>query len=268
MVNSETRTKRSHKITLILIAGVVAIFATFLIVRKIQSRNQNTAQARQGSIVESVYGVGTVVSSKVYRLRLAIPTSVRKLWVKSGDTVAQGAPLVLTDNTLNPFKAPFHGVITSLPVYEGENVAPQATLLTLMDLSDLYVEVALEQQAAIQVKLGQKARMSFESLRGQTLDGKVKAIFPNEGQFLVHIDVNELPTGILPGMTADVSIEAARKQNVLLVPANAVTNGHVTLMREGKKIKTPVTIGLMDSESAEIIKGEVKQGDLVVLRTK
>lgn len=63
-----------------------------------------------------------------------------------------------------------------------------------------------------------------------------------------------------------VSIEVAQKQKVLLIPANAVQNGQVTLLRDGKKVKIKVIVGLMDSESAEITQGEIKQGDTVFLR--
>ncbi len=67
--------------------------------------------------------------------------------------------------------------------------------------------------------------MSFENLREQKLNGKVTSIYPKDGQFFVNIEVQDMPAEVLVGMTADVAIQVAKKDNVLQVPLVAVRQG-------------------------------------------
>jgi multidrug efflux pump subunit AcrA (membrane-fusion protein) len=134
----------------------------------------------------------------------------------------------------------------------------------LIDVRDRYVSVTLEQEAALRVRKGQRVRLSFESLRGIRLNGTLRTIFPRQGQFIINIDVPELPPEVLPGMTADVAIEVDGKENALLVPLASVHNGWITLIREGKRMKVEVEIGSVDGEWAEITSDNVLESDEVV----
>lgn len=48
-------------------------------------------------------------------------------------------------------RSPLDGVVTVLNYYAGESAPPQATILRVEDLSDRFIEVALEQEGALQV---------------------------------------------------------------------------------------------------------------------
>lgn len=159
--------------------------------------------------VAAVYGIGTVTATHTFQLKLADAATLKTLHAQEGDWVAAQAPLVtLLDG--RTFRAPFPGTVTALPFKPGENVFPQLPIVTVTDLQDRYVLVSLEQHGALRVRERQPVRLSFESLRAARFTGTVRAIYPHEGQFLVHITVAELPPAILPGMTADVAIEVDR----------------------------------------------------------
>ena len=164
------------------------------------------------------------------------------------------------------FRAPFDGTVTSVRFYEGESVFPQFPILTLIDPKKRYLSVILEQEAALRVKRDQTAVFSFESLRAKKFIGKVRSVYPSEGQFRVYIEVGQLPPEILPGMTADVSIEVSRRENVLLIPVAAVHSGRVILYRNGKKKKIPVEIGSVDGEKAEVLSGDVMMEDEILIK--
>lgn len=216
-----------------------------------------------GSIVESVYGLGTVHSEKSYNLKIGITSSIRRIYVKEGEIVQKGQNLLELDS-IPVFKAPFTGTITSIPFEEREIVFPQVPILKMENFSEVYLKVSLEQQGALRVKKGQSARVLFESIRGTSFQGTVRTIFPDEGQFMVYISVNELPPEILPGMTADVAIETGKKDNALLIPASVFKAGHVVRMRNGKKDKIKVKLGVLNGEWAEIIEGDIKLDDLIL----
>ena len=109
----------------------------------------------------------------------------------------------------------------------------------------------------------QKARIAFDGLPGKTYTGSVASVYPSDGQFIVKVESAEIPVEILPGMSADLAIEAGTKSGVYVAPIRAVREGKVTLFRNGKKMLVPVQLGLTQGESVEIISGELADGDLL-----
>lgn len=232
---------------------------------KVQSQFKKTyAALKRGDIVESIYGLGVVTSSRTYRFKTAVTAEIRDLFVSEGDQVRKGQRLLLTSEGILA-TAPFDGTITQIAFHKGETTFPQSQVLTLIDTANRYITVSIEQEGALRVRRGQKAILSFENLRGEKIVGTVRTIYPSEDQFNVTIDVDSLPAQILPGMTADVAIEIDRRQNALLIPLNAVNKGLILISREGKNIKIPVSIGIADGELGEVVKSDLQPTDLIVL---
>lgn len=244
------------------------IFGALAMVMAVYIRPQKeVVELQKGSVMEAVYGLGTVHSERTYQLRIGITSSIQKIHVREGEFVEKNSPLVQLDS-LPVFRAPFSGTITSLPMEVGEIVYPQVSILKMEDFSQLFLTVSLEQQGALRVKKSQKARISFESIRGHRFEGIVTAIFPSEGQFIVHLHVSDFPEGILPGMTADVAIETGSKENVLLVPVHVVSSGKVLRIRDGKKEKVSIKLGVLNGELAEVLEGDLVLGDKILAPKK
>jgi membrane fusion protein, macrolide-specific efflux system len=224
-------------------------------------------QPKMGKLVEAVYGIGTVTARNTYQLKIGITTSIRKFYVKEGQAVRQGDPLVSFDDG-QVFRAPFAGVVTSLPYQQGETVFPQMPVLTLTQMNDPYVVVSLEQSAALKVKAGQGSLLSFETLRGQRLEGKVTSIYPKDGQFFVNIEAEKMPAEVLVGMTADVAVQVSSKDNVLQIPLVAVENGKVRIRRKGLTQKVAVKLGATDGTWAEVTDDSVKPDDTIIVPGK
>ncbi len=247
----------------IVAAVLIGTGAVFFVKWRERSQSKLVALVR-GPIHESVYGLGTVVSKNVYRLIVGVSVIVRQSFVSEGDVVDKGTPLVRLEGGVT--LAPFRGTITSLPFKVGELATPQTPVLTLTDLDTLYLEVSLEQQGALRIKKGQKAFLSFESMRNQKQAGVVKAIFPKDGQFLIHISADKFPTGVLPGMTADVAIEVGSKEDALVVPVSSISAGKILVDRQGKRLRIAVKVGVVDAEQAEISSDEIQPDDRVVVK--
>lgn len=230
---------------------------------------QNTFEklkSRKGRIIEAVYGIGTVVSEKIYQVRLGVIGTLDQVYVREGDFVESKTPLLRVNAQI--FRSPFGGVVTSVPFNSGENVSPNMPLLTLTDLKRRYLSVSLEQQGALRIKKGQVTSISFDSLRGQKFAGKVRSVFPNADQFLVTVDMDQLPEEILPGMTADVAIEISSKENALLIPLRAVSQGKILIESGGSRKKLDVKIGIVDGEWAEILEPELSPSDQILAARK
>lgn len=241
---------------------IVLTITTFWLLRNSQS---NRMGVERGSLVEAVYALGTVKPVESYSLKFGIAASVREIFVEEGQSVTKGQALLVNDSGIT-FRSPFNGTLTKLNVAKNETAMPGLPLLEIQNLKEVYISVSLDQESALRVKPGQQAQLSFESIRGNVYKGKVERIYPSNGQFLVRIEPHELPQGILPDMTTDVAIEVSSKENVILVPLVAVDRGKLIRFRNGKRDKIEIRIGAINSEYGELIQGDLKEGDEVLVK--
>ncbi|MGZ3695484.1 MAG: efflux RND transporter periplasmic adaptor subunit [Bdellovibrionota bacterium] len=218
-----------------------------------------------GDITEAVYGLGKVKSDQRFEVIVGVISTVTNRFVAEGDFVKKGAPLIEFDHHAL-FRAPFDGTVTLAALYPGETALPHVPTLRLEDLRNRYIELSLEQQAALRVRKGQGAKVSFESLRGHVLTGKVTALYPREDEFLARIFVPDLEGSILPSMTADVSVEIGQIHNALLIPLKSVQNGMVTVLKNNHWQKVKVDVGHVDGLSAEITGGVLSPNDALRIR--
>lgn len=222
---------------------------------------------RRRTIVESVYGIGTVIANRSYQVKLGVIGSIRGVFVREGDFVRAGTPLLDLDGVT--YRAPFPGTVVDLPYKVRENVSPGLPILQLVDLADRYVVVSLEQRAVMLVRRGQKARLSFESLRERSFEGTVVSVYSRESSFLVRIDPSGLPPEILPGMAADTAILTGEPREALAVPVAAVSDGRVRVRRgRGRPFPVDVRLGVIDGAYAEVVGGDLREGDRLALPAK
>jgi multidrug efflux pump subunit AcrA (membrane-fusion protein) len=257
---------RANRWRAVLIAGALAVAAVLGWRATRQPGNMLSEPIQKGAIVESVYGIGTVTATRSFQLKLGVTGTIRRLFVKEGDQVRRHQTLVDLDGV--PFNAPFDGTITLLPFKVGETVFPQSVVLSIVDLQDRYVLVTLEQQAALRVRRGQKAKLSFDSLREESYDGLVEAIYSSDNNFFVRIGIAGLPSQILPGMTADVAIGISEHRDALIVPVAAIDAGKVYVKRGLGTTAVAVKTGIVDGAKAEIVEGDLREGERVVIRKK
>lgn len=253
----------TKKIVLWALGIILAIAViSFFTKQYFQSQNYIKTSPKTGEITEAVYGLGKVKSNQRYDVKLGINSFIKNVYVKEGDSVKKGQSLLKADEST--FRAPFDGTITLVSIYEGETATPQAVLIRLENLTDRFIELSLEQEAALRVQKGQHAKVSFESLRGKVLSGQVTAVYSRGSDFLTNVDVQDLDEKVLPGMSADVSIEIGKIQG-MLIPVKALRNGVVRIERDGKTQNLKVEVGLVDGLSAEIKDDSLKPTDLILI---
>ncbi|TGM98232.1 efflux RND transporter periplasmic adaptor subunit [Leptospira yasudae] len=251
---------RWGRVALLAVSSIIIISVFYIILNN--KRSEFTPKV--GPIVELVYSLGTVKSERVYHLKMGVTSSVRKLYVEEGQVVKAGQLILITDSGVS-FTAPFSGTVTSLLFQEGEIVMPGTPVLTMMDLNKTYVLLSLDQDSMLRIRAGQKAELSFENLRGNKMLGKVSRVYPSDGQFFVRVDVDSMPEGILPEMTADVALEVARKENAVLIPIRAVEKGRIRVRRNGKTLWVQANVGAVDGEWCEVLEDSVLPTDTVFL---
>ncbi|MEH0862168.1 efflux RND transporter periplasmic adaptor subunit [Halobacteriovorax sp. DPLXC-1] len=253
--------KKVYIALVIIVLIAVAIGARVFYFKK----NFELISPKKGDVVEAIYGLGRVESDQEFNVKIGVLSIVEKLYVKEGQRVKKGDRLISFEGRVL-FKAPFDGTVTLVANKEREIVLPQFTVLTLKNLNQKYVEVSLEQDAALRVLPKQRARLVFESQSQLKYEGYVKTIYPREGEFITRIEVEGLEKSILPGMTADVVIEVGKKKDVLLIPVKAISDGKVLRMRNKKREKVDVTTGNSDGMWVEVVSGDINLDDLIFIK--
>ncbi len=257
--------KKQQYIYLVLGFIVLFLVSGYFLKNKGSSKNVFGA-VEQGSVIEAVYGIGKVMANKSFQYKTGVPTTITRIFVKEGQEVVKGSPLLELDGQTK-VNSPLSGTVTTLNYKEGENTVPNAIVLNVMDLKDLYLLVNLEQQGALKVKKNQEVRFNFESMRDKNFKGVVGSIYSDAKDFLVHIESLELPPNILPGMTADVAIVIQEKKDSLIVPFASVKNSKIIVQLDsGKTEERTVEIGLIDGEKVEILNSSLKPGEKLILR--
>lgn len=255
--------KNIKKISIAIVIILLILFSIQKTKQYFESKKYLHVPPTQGELTEAVYGLGKVKSNQRYEVKVAVITTIRKLFVHEGDLVQKGQKLLMLDNDV-VLTSPFLGTVTLLGINEGETAVPQSVLMKIENLSDRYIELSLEQEGALRIQKNQTAKVSFEALRGAVLTGSVTAIFPRGDEFIVNVGIEDLNKNILPGMTADVSIEIGKIKGTL-VPVKALRNGLLSIIRDGKVQKIKVDVGLVDGLSAEIKNGDLQSTDEVLV---
>jgi len=146
------------------------------------------------------------------------------------------------------YAAPYDGVVTNLPVREGESVvigiqnALGSTLMTIADMSVITAEVMVDETDIVNVHLGQPAEVSIDAIPKKTFRGTVSEIGDNAivrssgvstsqsataseeaKDFKVVVTLTNPPTDLRPGLSATAKITTATRNDTLSIPIQAVT---------------------------------------------
>src|ERR1700736_1800180 len=146
------------------------------------------------------------------------------------------------------YSAPYDGVITNLPVREGESVvigiqnALGSTLLTLADMSVITAEVKVDETDIVSVRLGQPAEVTIDAIPRKIFHGTVSEIGDNAivrstgvatsqqttaseeaKDFKVVVTVEDPPSDLRPGLSTTAKITTATRSQALAIPIQALT---------------------------------------------
>ena len=169
--------------------------------------------------------------------------------------------------------APLTGIITYLPVNEGEIAIvgvqnqPGTTLMTIADMSVITAEVKVDETDIVNVRIGQEAEIKVDALGDRTLKGHVSDVgnsaVNRSGQtgntggnqeakdFKVVITLDDPPEELRPGLSCTASIITARTKQVLTIPIQALT------VREFDDPEDPLKKKKIEKEGVYVIKDNV-----------
>lgn len=200
-------------------------------------------------------------------------------------------------------RAPVDGVVISRNVDVGQTVAASLQAPTLFviaqDLTRMQVNASVSEADVSKVQVGQEATFTVDAFPGQTFTGmvfqirKAPVIQQNVVTYDVIIRVDNPDLKLLPGMTANVSMLVAKRENVLKLPLAALRfrpedgggrpgrglqageasspkrgeqdETRVWILAEGRLRPIPVKLGISDGNFIEILGGDLKEGQGVIV---
>ncbi len=165
--------------------------------------------------------------------------------------------------------APMKGTITSVNIHVGELATAMSTALILQNVDELHAEVNVSEANVASLVVGQSVDYTFDALGpDRHFTGVIETINPASTvvsgvvNYKVTANILDAPE-IKPGMTANITVNVASKENVIAIPARAVIeeNGKdvVRVITDTKKQtyeSVPVTTGIRaDGGLIEILSG-------------
>ncbi|MEI7816164.1 MAG: efflux RND transporter periplasmic adaptor subunit [Desulfuromonadales bacterium] len=137
-----------------------------------------------------------------------------------------------TNLRYSTIRSPVDGVVISRAIDVGQTVAASfqtPTLFTIaQDLTKMQIEVSVDEADISRIKLHQITSFTVDSYPEQTFRGKVvqirssPVITQNVVTYVVVVNVDNSDMKLMPGMTANVSVEVAKKDGVLKLPPAAL----------------------------------------------
>src|SRR2546425_5594 len=194
--------------------GVAVLVAAGVSISVYESRKDivtvQTARAQRLDLVSIVSASGEIKPKTYVNIGANAFGKITKLYVKEGDRVKKGQLLAQLENVQSSadvsatraslqaartdasdvlqkttYAAPFDGMITNLPVREGETVvigiqnSPGSTLMTIADMSVITAEVKVDETDIVNVTMGQPAEVSIDAIPKKTFKAVVTEIGNN-----------------------------------------------------------------------------------------
>ena len=182
-------------------------------------------------------------------------------------------------------RAPFDAVVLTKNADVGDMITPfgaaanaKAAVVTIADMNSLQVEADVSESDLEQVKPGQPCEIQLDALPESRFRGEVHMIVPtadrSKATVMVKVRFLEKDPRILPEMSAKVAflqrpVTAEEQKSLTALNPAAVLNRKgkkaVFLIKDGRAVETPVTLGSQIGDMVEVREG-VKAGEKVVLK--
>lgn len=182
--------------------------------------------------------------------------------LKAAEAQARLTEIGLSDAVV---RAPISGIVAQRMVQPGEKVSPDAPLLSLVDLSLLELEAPAPASEVPLIKVGQSVRFTVDGFGTRPFEGKVERINPvaeaGSRSLIVYLSVPNPDGSLKGGMFAKGTLVLDVNAPAPVIPLGAVRSEsgmpYVLVIRDGKLVQRPVTLGLKSEEAGLV---QVTQG--------
>jgi len=297
---------KKRKILFIIILALLVVCA--LIILKLRSGIGSVVVAREirptvGSMQVVISSTGTVYPKNRLEIKPPVNGRVEEILVKEGESVTTGQVLAYMSSTERaaildaasdqgeeklkywqkvykaiPLKAQIKGEVIVATTQPGQTVTTADAVIVLSD--QLIVRAQVDETDIGKINLGQEAVITLDAYSNTKIKAKVDHIYyesqtvNNVIVYKVDLVPENVPDFFRSGMSATVNFIVKSKENVLILPVEAVQQDkgedYVLLKQEGsiKPVKRAVTLGITEGENCEILSGVTAEDTVVVMTSQ
>lgn len=268
---------------------------------KRQAGGTRAVPVKRGDLQITVLATGNVQPHNELAIFPAITGRIEKIMCQEGDTVRKGQELMELSSTERatvldeaaaqgasqlahweqyyeetPLLSPENGQIIYLPTVPGQIISTGVTIMVMSD--HLMVDTQVDETDLAQIKMGEKATITLDAYPDKPLPGVVKRIsyfsilVNNVTTYEVDVWPDKVPTFMRSGMTANVVFNVSEKDDVLVIPADAIQqqDGQTGVILAGDKGGKPqfqaIQTGVTDGKRIEVVSG-LAEGDKVLIKS-
>ena len=268
----------------LLIICAIGWFA-FSLVRESQKGHLSSYKTKsigRMDLIQRITITGSVVPERKTVITAPFNGYVKKLYVKIGDKVQRGAPIVSVTQSLQsidpayPLRAPFPGTVVQVAKEEGEFVKQndsQDYLVRIDKLDKLYIKSNIPEIDRLKIKLGQEAVIKVSAILNKQYKGRVEEIFlaskqqsswrDSKVEFPAKIRILNFDGDIKSGMSAVLDIITFKQENVLGLPHEFILKrggDYFVILKDGSERR--IEVGLQNEQFFEVARG-LEEGDEV-----
>ena len=254
-----------------------------------------------GSIQNVISSTGTVLPKNRLEVKPSVSGRVEEILVREGQVVQAGQTLAWMSSTERaalldaargqneetlrywqdvykaiPLISPINGEVIVAKTQPGQTVTTADPVVVLSD--QLIVRAQVDETDIGKIKDGQRALLYLDAYPDTKIPAQVEHIYyesktiNNVTIYEVDLLPQEVPEFFRSGMNATVDFIAQSKDNVLLIPGEAVLqekNGNFVLVKDasGQPRQRPVQLGISNDKNAEVLSG-LDAYDTVIVKTK
>jgi HlyD family secretion protein len=154
-------------------------------------------------------------------------------------------------------KSAFYGELFDVLVKKGSMVTIQTPLAIIGKKNSYLLELEVDENDMVRVKLGQTMLVSLDSYKGKVFEATVDKIYPimdeRSRTFKIEAHFINTPQQLYPNLTAEANIVIKIRKDVITIPKSYLIDGEYVLVNKDEKRK--VKVGLSNYQNAEILSG-------------
>jgi multidrug efflux pump subunit AcrA (membrane-fusion protein) len=287
--------KDKKKIIIVSVAAVIAVlFIAVIAVRLIQSKlfadketgevagnPVSVVEARVDTIRNTLFYTGDLHAEKEVLVYSLVTGRLVRYNFREGQDVAKGAPIAILEHeeTWDQFKpiivaAPISGRVAANYLDIGERATPQTPLALIVGGNPIKVFINVPDTELSRITEGMKVEVTVPTVPGAMYSGAVERISPvierTTRTSRVEITIRDHDGKLRAGMFGDATIILSENTDALVIPFESILfdredrqGPYCYVVIDNSARRRPLTLGVIDGESAEVISGLAK-GDKVV----
>jgi membrane fusion protein (multidrug efflux system) len=233
----------------------------------------------KGIIYDAIQFVGDVKAFDRAEVFPRASGKVKEKLKQEGDSVKKDEVIMYVDRDevgfqfqRVPVESPIGGIVGMVYVDVGASVSPQTAVALVVNMDVVKVEINVVEKDLPRVEAGQTAKIQVDAYPDEVFQGAVEWVSPvvdlASRTATAEILIPNADFRLKPGMFARIKILVDKRENVLLIPRDALirenSSNYVFVVKDDNKVyRRKIETGLNENNTFEVVSG-VSEGELVV----